>query len=571
MEKYLIYILLVVSTIAIFFAVIFFRRKSERSRLINNIKEKWGRNPLRDSKSNINDNTHCYYTNINKHSLFVDDITWNDLDMDNVFQRINNTCSTVGEEYLYYLLRNPVFDSSILKERERLLSFFQSNRKQRIDLQVLLSKLGKTKNIDITNYFINDLRDNTIKNLNYKFLSFGFLLSPLLMLLDLSFGIFVMIGFLITNITIYYKKKYEIEAHLEAFNYIVSLVDCADKIANLDINEISQYQGSLKSSLKKIKGVVSKSFLVLYRTEDPFLEYVKVVLLGEIIAYQSMFKLILKYKKDLMDIFITVGLIDSLISITSYRASLDYYSRPELNLSDKYKHNGEVKHYSKQKSKRHIDFEEIYHPLIKDPVANSLYIDKAILITGSNASGKSTFLKTVALNAIFAQTINTCLAKKYSSCYFAVFTSMALRDNLESGESYYITEIKSLKRIIDSLNTDIPCLCFIDEVLRGTNTIERVAASSQLLYHLSISNCIPMAATHDLELGRILKKYYDNYHFQEYVTDNDIVFDYKIYPDKSNSRNAIKLLKLMGYGDDIVESSEARAQSFLRDGKWPEI
>ena len=148
---------------------------------------------------------------------------------------------------------------------------------------------------------------------------------------------------------------------------------------------------------------------------------------------------------------------------------------------------------------------------------------------------------------------------------------MALRDNLKSGESYYIAEIKSLKRIIDSLNSNIPCLCLIDEVLRGTNTIERIAASSQLLYYLSRENCITVAATHDLELSIILKNYYDNYHFQEYVTDNDIVFDYKIYPDRSRSRNAIKLLKLMGYKDDIVEDAEARAQEFINEGKWPVI
>ena len=598
MGKYLSYILLVIIVIAVLALVIFFRRKNEHLRLINNIKEKWGRNPLRDNKSNISNNVHFYYSNIlskdkQKQAFYIDDITWNDLDMNNVFQRINNTCSTVGEEYLYYLLRTPVFDSSVLKEREKLISFFQSNRKERMDLQVLLSKLGKTKNIDVSSYFINDVNDRSISNINYKLLALGLLLSPLLLLLNPSLGIFAIIGLLITNSTLYYKKKYEIEAHLEAFNYIVSLVDCADKISNLNIKEISKYRESLKSSLKKLKGIISKSFLVLYRTDDVLLEYVKVVFLGEIIAYQSMFKLILKYKEDLMDIFNIIGLLDSLISVASFRASLEYYTRPELielganEVSSEKSSEDSIEESGKELSEKpcneptidtknqnlnlKIHFEDTYHPLLKDPVANSLQINKSILITGSNASGKSTFLKTVALNAIFAQTINTCLAKRYVSNYFAVYTSMALRDNLKSGESYYIAEIKSLKRIIDSLNSNIPCLCLIDEVLRGTNTIERIAASSQLLYYLSRENCITVAATHDLELSIILKNYYDNYHFQEYVTDNDIVFDYKIYPDRSRSRNAIKLLKLMGYKDDIVEDSEARAQEFINEGKWPVI
>ncbi|HHV96790.1 MAG TPA: DNA mismatch repair protein MutS [Clostridiaceae bacterium] len=578
MEKYLSYLLLIIIVVSILILVIYIRRKNENSRLINSIKEKWGRNPLRDNKSNISKNAHFYYSNIlnmqkEKQTFYVDDITWNDLEMNIVFQRINNTCSTAGEEYLYYLLRTPVFDSSVLNERERLISFFQNNRKQRMDLQVLLSKLGKTKNIDVSSYFINDIRDSAINNVNYKFLSLALLFSPLLLLLNPTIGVFAIIGLLITNSTLYYKKKYEIESHLEAFNFIVSLIDCADKIANLNIKEISRYNEALKSSLKKLKGIVSRSFLVLYNTDNPFLEYIKVIFLGEIIAYQSMFKLILKYKEELMNIFNIIGLFDSLISVASFRSSLEYYTRPELIQTEANSTvSGETDTETKnEKVNLKIYFEDIYHPLLKDPVANSLHINKSILITGSNASGKSTFLKTVALNAIFAQTINTCLAKKYVSNYFAVYTSMAIRDNLKSGESYYIAEIKSLKRIIDSLNSNIPCLCIIDEVLRGTNTVERIAASSELLYFLSKENCIIIAATHDLELSIILKNHYDNYHFQEYVTDNDIVFDYKIYPDRSRSRNAIKLLKLMGYKDDIVEASEARAQEFINQGKWPVI
>lgn len=76
------------------------------------------------------------------------------------------------------------------------------------------------------------------------------------------------------------------------------------------------------------------------------------------------------------------------------------------------------------------------------------------MLTGSNASGKSTFIKTIAINAIMAQTIYTCLAKEYSSSYFTIYTSMALKDDIHSSESYYIVEIKSLKRILDAIYND---------------------------------------------------------------------------------------------------------------------
>lgn len=103
-------------------------------------------------------------------------------------------------------------------------------------------------------------------------------------------------------------------------------------------------------------------------------------------------------------------------------------------------------------------------------------MEKGVLLTGSNASGKSTFLKTVAVNAILSQSVNTCMAKKYEAPLFHVYSSMALRDNMDSGESYYIVEIKALRRILDAAEQEkIPVLCFVDEVLRGTNTVERIA------------------------------------------------------------------------------------------------
>jgi DNA mismatch repair ATPase MutS len=148
---------------------------------------------------------------------------------------------------------------------------------------------------------------------------------------------------------------------------------------------------------------------------------------------------------------------------------------------------------------------------------------------------------------------------------------MALKDNLLNNESYYIAEIKSLKRILDGMNNDAPCLCVIDEVLRGTNTVERISASSQVLYHLSSNNCLCFAATHDIELTHMLEKHYVNCHFQEKISDNEVLFDYKIYEGRATSRNAIKLLKLLGYSDSIVKEAEERACSFVEEGKWNRV
>jgi DNA mismatch repair ATPase MutS len=108
----------------------------------------------------------------------------------------------------------------------------------------------------------------------------------------------------------------------------------------------------------------------------------------------------------------------------------------------------------------------------------------------------------------------------------------------------------------------------IDEVLRGTNTMERIAASSQVLLQISRKNCLCIAASHDIELTYILQENYRNVHFQEAVADDGIVFNYKLYEGRASSRNAIKLLGLMGYGREIVEEAEKRADRFAKHGRW---
>ena len=195
---------------------------------------------------------------------------------------------------------------------------------------------------------------------------------------------------------------------------------------------------------------------------------------------------------------------------------------------------------------------DVFHPLIENPVPNSITEDRCTLLTGSNASGKSTFIKSLAINAILSQTSYTSLSRDYRANYFVIYSSMALKDNILGNESYFIVEIKSLKRIIDNCRGRYPVLCFVDEVLRGTNTLERIAASSRILASLSKENVLCFAATHDIELTYILEKLYSNYHFRERVEGNKVLFDYKLYKGRAVSKNAIKLLRMLGYSNDII-------------------
>jgi DNA mismatch repair ATPase MutS len=172
------------------------------------------------------------------------------------------------------------------------------------------------------------------------------------------------------------------------------------------------------------------------------------------------------------------------------------------------------------------------------------------------------------MNAIFAQTIGTVCAKDYVTCPFQIYSSMSLRDHLNQAESYYITEVKALKRILEHKNEDLPLLCFVDEVLRGTNTVERIAASASILQALAEGNGLCFAATHDIELTYLLEGICENYYFQEKISKSDIMFDYQLHKGRAKSRNAIQLLEILGYDKKITTKASQMATRFLESGNW---
>ncbi len=218
-------------------------------------------------------------------------------------------------------------------------------------------------------------------------------------------------------------------------------------------------------------------------------------------------------------------------------------------------------------SKLEVEAKGLAHPLVAAPVRNDLDWTRSVLITGANASGKSTFTKTMAVNAILAQSILTCTAERFVMPRAHIMTSMAMRDSLQSGESYFIVEIRSLKRIVDALEQLRPVLCFIDEILRGTNTIERISASQALLKYIAGQNCLCMAATHDLELTRLVPEY-PQMHFREDLTEEGMHFSFKIIEGPSNTRNAIALLSLMHFPETVTQSAAQVAEEFAQTGQW---
>ncbi len=556
--EYVIILLLIVLGV---FLKLLYDEKNFRNRLKERLMKEWGQVPTEEYTAEKFQSIQYYYKTQKNDNLDVDDITWNDIDMNQIYMLMNNTCSSMGEEYLYSVLRKLHYDPDTLLERNRLIEFFEKNPKQRLEIQLALGTIGKLKNLSLYEY-INRTDDIEKHNPFEHYLCIlGLVGSIAIIFIPQFFGLGIAgtVFFVANNMIRYYKRKAQIEKYFSVFSHILKVLGSIQNVANLKISEIQQYTNLLKGAQQAFQKFKKGAFFVLGGRNmggdisDFILDYARMLFHIDLIKFDTMLREIRKNKDVLNQIYAAIGTLDSMIAVASFRKLLEGdYCLPNLEKSEK----------------PFLYVDDVYHPLIEDPVRNSIHEKRCILITGSNASGKSTFIKTMALNAILSQTIYTSLSKSYHASYFKVFSSMALKDDLFSHESYYIVEIKSLKRILDQMDKDIPMLCFVDEVLRGTNTLERIAASSQILDSFAGNNALCFAATHDIELTHILEKEYSNYHFQEQIIQNDIIFDYVLYEGRAVSRNAIKLLGIMGYKESIIEKATQEANHFLENGVW---
>ena len=204
---------------------------------------------------------------------------------------------------------------------------------------------------------------------------------------------------------------------------------------------------------------------------------------------------------------------------------------------------------------------EIFHPLLREPVCNDFILKDRAILTGANASGKSTFMKSLAVNVILAQTIDTTCCAGFSLPFMKVMTSMAIRDDVVSGESYYVREVRYLKRMLDEISRGTMTLCVIDEILKGTNQAERLAASEAVLKYLTQFPGYCIIATHDMELVEKLRTMYNPYYFESHITENNVTFDYKIHPGQGGGSNALALLRAFGFPDEIIRDANALVRS----------
>jgi hypothetical protein len=488
-----------------------------------------------------------YFRNKDHTSAFqiLSDKTCNDLGFNELFMFVDRTTSKVGQQFLYNTLRTIPTNSDKFREQENLIEQITKDQNLRLKLQIHLDKLVRDSTYFITSLF----QDEHIKKPKWFFiiplLSFTSLLC-IIMLPFIPQYFFVLLGVIIINMVIHYWNKRNLYEYLGSIPQLLKLNTIAKELLKYKL--LSQIYPDLPESIKIIDKVKNRmSFFKLEAKLESdaeiafwgMLELVKSVFLLEPLLLFGVLKQLDTKRKEIENVFSFVGNIDSLISIASLRESLTLCCLPNIKDGNKI-----------------LEAIEIYHPLIPDCIPNSIQVkDKSVLLTGSNMSGKTSFIRTIGLNTITALTINTCFAQEFSLSRQKIYSAIRISDDLMNDKSYYFEEVLTIKEMIVKSQASESNLFLLDEIFKGTNTIERISAGKAVLSYLSTVSNIVFVSTHDIELADMLKDSYELYHFSEQVDNKTVDFDFKLKQGKLQNRNAIKILEINAYPKKIIDEA----------------
>ncbi len=500
----------------------------------------------------------------------LDDITWNDLDMNRLFARANVTYSSAGEEVLYHVLRSPLLDESEISRRSEMIRYFSEHPAEREHLQFLAALSGKEKKFSFS-AVLSDMDEQT-KDAGKKAKGSLHILAPVLfvagvsvLFIDTRFGLIIFPIVLIFNMAWYFVVKPAIMPLLSVVRIVmreqkstglfiknIDRIFPDEKSKDLFAHELNCLKDSYDSmgTFRKCVTLITAGDVGAASPLGLVKDYVYMILHLDLIVFEKAGKELLKNRDGADKIHFTLGYLEMLAAAASFREACGDVCAPVFSGVE--------------------SADNIYHPLIRNPVKNSYSLSGNMLLTGSNASGKSTFLKTVAVNMVLSEALCFACADSFTTSYHRIYSSMSLSDNLLAGDSFFLAEIKALKRILDAKDKvqGGTIACFIDEVLKGTNTVERIAASAEILKYIKDNGIFAIAATHDRELTEILKSEYENYHFSEDMDKDDVSFSYKLCEGPAATRNAIRLIEIMGYPAEITQKASERAGGFETSGNW---
>lgn len=471
-----------------------------------------------------------------------------ELNIDSLCERIDFTSSCIGRQYLYHIICKD--EVSEIRDNEFLINKLHDDISLRKQLVGLLGKLNKPDAYTITELLHgrhSDYSQSYIRIINIcRWLPLVLLLCTTISNIPGHFLILFIVSY-IMNCYLHLKQKSQLSLYYFSIPQLYRLIQTAKKVVEFSIftdtdRDIHNYINNLKELTKKLRlfrisiNLDSNAAMPLFM----FTELLDIFFLHTVTNVINSFRLIESKRKEIDGVFRFIGLLDVICSLSFLREELPYYCYP-----------------SKSENGEKLSAKSVYHPLIDNCVPNDISIStKSILITGSNMSGKTSFIRTIAINAITGKTLNTCFAHEFRlDTERHILSVINTEDDLDKGKSYFLTETENVKKVFDRAISGNHILVF-DELFKGTNTAERISINAAVLKEMAGHNNIVLASTHDNELTSLLDNEYELYHFCEDIENEKLAFDYKIKKGAANEGNAIRILRIYGYPDYIIEEAE---------------
>lgn len=473
----------------------------------------------------------------------IDEQTAYDINIDDLLKEISICSSTPGEQMLYYLLRTPKLNVESLEKRNKIIEKFLEDKDLRGNIQQIFSDLGRQRKGEIFNLFNTNTVIKKWKVILFNLIALSSLILLILFLFIGSNYTLKFIGIFAIYMLISMRASAEIENELSSLQYLGNLIRAAKEISKIEDETLKEYIEEITKRVIPLSKIDIKTKYIYTSSElDIFTETLNGFFLTKIRSYYSIINIVKSNRQSLIELYALIGKLEAYISVASYRCRVSNYCIPQfLDNKDKT-----------------LIVKNAVHPLLEDGVPNSITLkNKGVILTGSNMAGKSTFMRTLATNILLSQSFSMSLCDEYSSSFFRIISSLSLSDDVLSGTSYYLEECNSVLRILNSLDDEVPAFCIIDEIFKGTNPIERIAASKEILKYIMNKNAISIVATHDLELAENCNDKYLRYYFCEDIDENEgLTFDFKLKSGICNTGNALKLLDFLGYPKEIIINSQ---------------
>lgn len=523
---------------------------SGRARRVQQIRSSWAQQRTADrnlatiaafSNARVMPNTHV-----------IDERTWVDLTMDDVFAELDRTTSPVGQQALYHRLRQGQRTLEELDQFEALVEAMRDDASTREEAQLALCRISHPSSADIWSLTEPNVLPSTPWYWAFPVLA-AFTFIAIAAVPFWKPALLLVLASTIVSMTMRASIASWMLVVSGPFRQIGPLLECAERLAAVLPEKARPRIEGLRASTARLAALGRIASIAKRDSGAPgdiagiIVEYFNLVFYLDGIALLLGRHQLERHRDALLHVLDVVGTVDAAVAVASWRTEHANWCRPSFSEA------------------ADLTIESVWHPLIARPVTNPVHIAprSGLLITGSNMSGKTTYLRTIGVATLLAQTIHTVPASNYAGPTLSIRSSIGRSDSIAEGKSYYLAEAEAVLACLADASAGHRSLFLFDELFRGTNVVERLAAGEAVLRAIldATAASFVVVATHDAELVGQLADRYTPLHFDGALTDGELRFDYTVKPGRATSRNAIALLSQLGAPPALVAMATARASA----------